>query len=321
MLHLGALSTLKDWWRTNHTNSLNSDSLVCDFSCTCVVTFKPIHHLTSILLSLLLWLNFLRQVGSVNGNPSGSLLENRSKKAYLEEWIYTGDDSSDEQGFANFSALVQSTGNKGYIRDDAPPPPRPARQPDEDKAYFWERNEAPLPPLWSRCNFIHPRQLSPFLERLKLPFPIDEILSGFEEIVSSGTDQFTAWVKTDPHDTLVQHMVDVQNAVAEFREASERRHDASSQTNRFTKTLSTRSPVRKRLSVYNWNPGPRRGRDDAFEKQIAVKWHIVTLQEASDYVDHDFLQERFQGIYWNTSTCRNLRRDRFAFRTHDTCTA
>ena len=44
-----------------------------------VVTFKPIHHLISLLL-LLWWLNFLCQVGSVNGNPSGSHLENRSKK-------------------------------------------------------------------------------------------------------------------------------------------------------------------------------------------------------------------------------------------------
>ena len=51
--------------------------------------------------------------------------------------------------------------------------------------------------------------------------------------------------------------------------------------------------MQKRLSIYNWNPGPRRGKEDALEKQIAVKWHIVTLQEASDYVDHDILQERF----------------------------
>ena len=148
---------------------------------------------------LLLWLNFLYQVGSVNGNPPGSLLRNRSKKAYLEEWMFSGDDSSDEQGFANFPALVQSTGNNGYISDDAPPASRPAGQPDslpwepiglQDKP--WERNEAPLPPLPPRCNFIHPRQLSPFPARLKVPFSSDEILSCFEEIVSSGTDQFTA---------------------------------------------------------------------------------------------------------------------------------
>ena len=51
--------------------------------------------------------------------------------------------------------------------------------------------EAPLPPLrpLRKCNFIHPRQLSPFPERLELPFSNDEILSGYEEIVSSGTDR------------------------------------------------------------------------------------------------------------------------------------
>ena len=58
-----------------------------------------------------------------------------------------------------------------------------------------------------------------------------------------------------------------------------------------TNTFLSQSPVQKRLSIYNWNPGPRRGKEDSFEKQIAVKWHIVTLQEASDYVDHDILQE------------------------------
>ena len=44
VLLLGAFEcALKDRWRTNHTNFLDSDSLVCDFSFTCVVTFKPIH--------------------------------------------------------------------------------------------------------------------------------------------------------------------------------------------------------------------------------------------------------------------------------------
>ena len=51
--------------------------------------------------------------------------------------------------------------------------------------------------------------------------------------------------------------------------------------------------MQKRLSVYNWNPGPRRGGKDAIEKQIAGKWHLITLQEASDYVEHEILHERF----------------------------
>ena len=34
------------------------------------------------------------------------------------------------------------------------------------------------------CIFIHPKQHGPFLERLTLPHPDEEILSGFEEDVS-----------------------------------------------------------------------------------------------------------------------------------------
>ena len=37
------------------------------------------------------------------------------QRAYLEEWKYMGDDSSDEQGLVNFPARVQGPGNKGYI--------------------------------------------------------------------------------------------------------------------------------------------------------------------------------------------------------------
>ena len=202
---------------------------------------------------------------------------------------------------------TKATSPNQKLRDDAPPAPRPAEQPDalhweptwlQGTAYFWERNEAPLPPLRPRCNFIHPRQLSSLPERLELPFSSDEILSGYEDIVSSGTVQFTAWVNTGPHATLVRHMVDVQTATAGFREASEMRHDTPSQTNRFNKSISNRSPVQKRLSIFNWNPGPRRGKEDAFEKQIAGRWHVITLQEASEYVDHDILTGRFHVTHY-----------------------
>ena len=73
--------------------------------------------------------------------------------------------------------------------------------------------------------FIHPKQLSPFPERLELPLCSEKILSGYEDVVSSSQDQYTTWVKTDPDVTLERHVVDVQKAVAEFREASVRRHD------------------------------------------------------------------------------------------------
>ena len=30
-----------------------------------------------------------------------------------------------------------------------------------------------------------------------------------------------------------------------------------------------------------------------FEKQVEGKWHVITLQEAIEYVDHDILTNRF----------------------------
>ena len=43
---------------------------------------------------------------------------------------------------------------------------------------------------------------------------------------------------------------------------------------------------------------PRRGKEDVFEKQIAGRWHIITLQEASEYVDHDILTGRFSVTHY-----------------------
>ena len=152
----------------------------------------------------------------------------------------------------------------------------------QDKACFWERIEAPLPPLRPRpkCDFIHPRQLSPFPERLVLPFSNEVILSGYEELDSSGNDLFTSWANLSDHEILVQHMVDIEKATAEFREAYERKHAASSHMNSSKKRSATRSMVQRGLSIYNWNPGPPRGKEDAFEQQIAGSWHNITLQEA-----------------------------------------
>ena len=78
-----------------------------------------------------------------------------------------------------------------------------------------------------------------------------------------------------------------------FRDASERKHDTLFSDKPLQQKFIHRSPVQKRLSIYNWNRGPRRGEEDAFEKQIAGRWHVITLQKASEYVDHDILTGRF----------------------------
>ena len=93
-------------------------------------------------------------------------------------------------------------------------------------------------------------------------------------------------------------MVDIEKATAEFREASERKHATSSHMNSSRERFATRSTVQRRLSIYNWNPGPRRGKEDAFEQQIAGRWHIITLQEASEYVYHELHTNRFHVTHY-----------------------
>ena len=38
--------------------------------------------------------------------------------------------------------------------------------------------------------------------------------------------------------------------------------------------------------------------DDIWERQIAGMWHITTLQEASEYVDHELLANRFHVTHY-----------------------
>ena len=109
---------------------------------------------------------------------------------------------------------------------------------------------------------------------------------------------FTSWAKLSEREILVEHMVDIEKVTAEFREAYDRRDTTSSHLKSSRKRFATCSIVQRRLSIYNWNPGPRRVKEDAFEQQIAGKWHIITLQEASDYVDHEILTNRFHVTHY-----------------------
>ena len=118
------------------------------------------------------------------------------QKAYLEEWIHMGDDSSrnlGEQYMANIPTMVQGAEYKGCTTtqkrpEEAPSAPRSSWQAADTPTWkisgiqgtasFWERAETPLPLPRPGCNLIHPKQIRPFPERLKLPFSSDEILSG-----------------------------------------------------------------------------------------------------------------------------------------------
>ena len=46
---------------------------------------------------------------------------------------------------------------------------------------------------------------------------------------------------------------------------------------------------------------PKRGKEDAFEKQRAGWWHVITLQEASEYVDHEILTCPFHVTHYGGS--------------------
>ena len=92
---------------------------------------------------------------------------------------------------------------------------------------------------------------------------------------------------------LTEHVVDIHRIEADFRDAFQRILASSSQASGVNKFFSSQSLMQKRLSVYNWNPGPRRGGEGGIEKKFAGKWHLITLQEASDYIEHEILHERF----------------------------
>ena len=99
---------------------------------------------------------------------------------------------------ANIPAMVQGSEYKDCTSkhkrpEEAPSAPRPTGQHDaptwellepQGTASFWERNGGTIASPRPRCNFIHPKQLIPFPERLKLPFSSEEILSGHEDVVS-----------------------------------------------------------------------------------------------------------------------------------------
>ena len=75
-------------------------------------------------------------------------------------------------------------------------------------------------------------------ERLELPFSSHDILSGYEDLVSSGSDHFTMWGKMSPREILAEHVVDIHKVVADFRDAFERNQFSSSQSYGVTKYFS-----------------------------------------------------------------------------------
>ena len=83
---------------------------------------------------------------------------------------------------------------------------------------------------------------------------------------------------------LKRHLVNAKSANLAFREPPNNKHFPSNDEYRFDTDVPNRLNEQKRLSIYNGNPGPRRGKEGAIEKHIAGKWHIIK---------HEFLTNRF----------------------------
>ena len=168
---------------------------------------------------------------------------------------------------------------KHEVPEVAPPTPRPSVTSSP-----WDSVEAPLPPPSprERANVTHPLPSDIELERLDVPFSTSDILSGHEDDVIVRNDSFTLWTRIKIEEILALHMVDAYRASAEDRDAAERKPEISPPMRQSDRVASARSKKQTRLSVYRWNPGPRRGNADGFVKQIAGKWHIITLQETTE---------------------------------------
>ena len=137
------------------------------------------------------------------------------KKAFLEEWVYQGADSSE----------LSLSGRQGVLI----PEPLPevsllvsssAWEPleHEDTTCSRERVEAPLPPLQPR----------PTCERLEFPFSCDAILSGHEDLDLRDSDQFTIQGRMSAEEILTEHVVDIHRIEADVRDACERNQSSSS---------------------------------------------------------------------------------------------
>ena len=86
---------------------------------------------------------------------------------------------------------------------------------------------------------------------------------------------------------------EVKSLVCAPRTKAVRKHSPSKEEYRFDADVPNCLTEQNRLSIFNWNPGPRRGKEGAIEKHMAGKWHIITLQEAIEYLDSEYLTNRF----------------------------
>ena len=180
VIRLVALRVSPTMVDNDSTNFLETLSLCRVCLCKYMLPFYPLHTLRRRFVP--------GQVGFANGSPSGSWSKILSGKPIWKCGSSSSDVASEGPNSTDQGEVIHETPRcrSMHLRDIGS-----LRKP-LNKACFWDRIEAPLPPFRPppKCDFIHPRQLNPFPERLVLPFSIEVILSGYEELDSSGNDLF-----------------------------------------------------------------------------------------------------------------------------------
>ena len=168
------------------------------------------------------------------------------------------------------------------------------KQPDEPaaaKPMFLGPPDVPAPSEPIVPEIVHPVQCGITPKRPLLRHSDTDILSYIDEEISSIRNGYTAWVMSDPSTTLERHLARKGCAKSIFHEAYERNFSPAQIPLR--QQCAKLLPEQTRISILSWNPGPRRGMPGATEVHIAGKWHIIALQEAVEYLQHEYLMNHF----------------------------
>ena len=118
------------------------------------------------------------------------------QEANLEEWVFIINAISEKTISAEQSDVIPETSEVSVPVSLSPWEPTKS----QDNSCSWERLEAPLPLLQTRST----------CERLELPFSSDAILSGYKDLVLSGSDHFTLCGKICRDELLTEHVVDIR---------------------------------------------------------------------------------------------------------------
>ena len=122
---------------------------------------------------------------------------------------------------------------------------------------------------YNECPRLHNFFLSFWRHATILPRRNHILHDLITRVVLGFLSQAPPWFGTmTPEEILAERVVGVGRIAADFRDAFERTPTSSTRASGVNKFFNSQSPLQRRLSFYNWNPGPRRGTEDAIENKL-----------------------------------------------------